>query len=54
MATHSPVLAAAPGATLLQLDEDGLHPAAWTELTLVDHHRRFLGDAERYLRHLEA
>lgn len=52
MATHSPVLAATPGATLLQLDDDGLHPTTWADLAVVDHHRRFLDDPRRYLRHL--
>ena len=54
LATHSPVLAATPGATLLQLDDDGLHPTTWSDLAVVDHHRRFLDDPERYLRHLES
>lgn len=54
MATHSPVLAATPGATLLQLDDDGLHPTTWADLAVVDHHRRFLEDPQRYLRSLEA
>ena len=52
LATHSPVLASLPGATLLQLDEDGYRPAAWEDLDLVDHYRRFLDGPERYLRHL--
>ena len=54
MATHSPVLAAIPGATLIQLDDDGLHPTTWADLAVVDHHRRFLDDPQRYLRYLEA
>ena len=52
MATHSPVLAGTPGATLLQLDDDGLHPTTWPDLAVVDHHRRFLDDPQRSLRHL--
>ncbi len=52
VATHSPVLTAIPGATLLQLDGDGLTPTAWEALTVVDHYRRFLGDPMQYLRHL--
>ncbi|WP_311966745.1 AAA family ATPase [Arsenicicoccus cauae] len=52
MATHSPVLASLPGATLLQLDEEGYRPVAWEDLDLVDHYRRFLERPERYLRHL--
>lgn len=52
MATHSPVLASLPGATLLQLDDEGYRPVAWEDLDLVDHYRRFLERPERYLRHL--
>lgn len=52
MATHSPVLAAVPGATLLQLDERGLNPCSWTDLEVVDHYKRFLDQPLRYLRHV--
>ncbi|WP_448629516.1 AAA family ATPase [Cellulomonas soli] len=48
IATHSPVIAALPGATLLQVDEHGLAPAQWDELPLVDQYRRFLSDPEAY------
>jgi predicted ATPase len=54
MATHSPVLAATPGADLWQLDGEGLHPTTWADLAVVDHYRRFLDEPERYLRHLRA
>lgn len=53
MATHSPVLAATPGAVLLQLDADGLRPTTWADLAVVDHYRRFLADPQRYLRYLD-
>jgi predicted ATPase len=53
MATHSPVLAATPGADLLQLDDDGLHETTWADLAVVDHYRRFLAEPQRYLRHLD-
>jgi predicted ATPase len=52
LATHSPVLAALPGATVLQLDESGLTPTTWEELAVVDHYRRFLGSPLQYLRHV--
>ncbi|HEY5981469.1 MAG TPA: AAA family ATPase [Microlunatus sp.] len=52
VATHSPVLAAIPGATLLQLDENGLTPTVWDDLAVVDHYRRFLGAPMQYLRHV--
>lgn len=51
-ATHSPVLAAMPGANLLELGEWGLRETAWEDLQLVDHWKRFLGTPEAYLRHL--
>jgi predicted ATPase len=52
VATHSPILAAVPGATILQLDETGLTPTTWEDLAVVDHHRRFLDAPQRYLRHV--
>ncbi|WP_233150102.1 AAA family ATPase [Kineosporia sp. A_224] len=54
LATHSPVVAAVPGATILQLDEDGYHEVAWEDLALVEHYRRFLEAPQRYLRHVLA
>lgn len=53
IATHSPVLAAIDGAVLLELDGAGMTRRRWDELTLVDHHRRFLARPELYLRHLD-
>ena len=52
IATHSPVVASLPGATILEFDDDGIHERAWEDLDVVDHHRRFLEAPERYLRHL--
>ena len=54
VATHSPIVAALPGARLLQLDDLGIHETEWAELPVVDHYRRFLQVPERYLRHLGA
>lgn len=51
-ATHSPVLAAFPGAQILEVGEWGIRPAEWNELELVNHWRSFLQDPPRYLRHL--
>lgn len=51
-ATHSPVLAALPGATILEVGEWGLRPTTWAELELVQHWRRYLDDPHRYLRHV--
>ena len=53
VATHSPLLVSLPGATLLELDEDGIHRVqSYDELALVSHWRNFLSSPERYLRHL--
>lgn len=51
-ATHSPVLAALPGARIVEVGDWGLRDAVWDELDLVHHHRAFLQDPHRYLRHL--
>jgi predicted ATPase len=53
MATHSPVLAALPGARILEAGPWGLRARAWEELELVAHHRAFLAAPGRYLRHLD-
>ncbi|TQK71397.1 AAA family ATPase [Nocardioides sp. SLBN-35] len=51
-ATHSPVLAAMPGATILEIGEWGVRRTTWEELELVQHWRRYLDDPRRYLRHV--
>jgi predicted ATPase len=51
-ATHSPVLAALPGARLLEVGEWGLRETTWEDLDLVGHWRRFLQTPEAYLHHL--
>jgi predicted ATPase len=52
LATHSPVLAAFPGATILELGEHGRHVSTWEDLPMVGHWRRFLAAPDAYLRHL--
>lgn len=52
MATHSPILASVPGATIYELSGDGMQRSRWQDLTMVDHYRRYLDAPERYLRHL--
>lgn len=52
VATHSPVLTALPGATVLELGEHGIRTTTWTELAVVDHVRAFLDRPDRYLHHL--
>ena len=47
LATHSPVLAALPGATILRLDADGLTPTPWEDLELVVGLKHFLADPDR-------
>jgi predicted ATPase len=54
MATHSPLLAALPGATVLELGEWGIRETAWEDLDLVTSWRDFLRTPDRYLRHLLA
>jgi predicted ATPase len=51
-ATHSPLLTAVPGATILQLDDEGMTPTTWEELTTVRNWRFFLDAPDRYLRHV--
>lgn len=54
MATHSPLLAALPGATTVELGEWGLRHTPWEDLDLVRSWREFLGAPGRWLRHLLA
>jgi predicted ATPase len=51
-ATHSPVLAALPGATILELGEWGIRETTWDDLVLVANWRSYLQDPHRYLRHV--
>lgn len=50
VATHSPVVAALDGATLLEAGGRGLTPVRWDELSLVDQYRRFLADPAAHRR----
>lgn len=51
-ATHSPLLAALPGATILEVGPWGLRPTAYDELELVTHWKAYLAEPMRYLRHV--
>ena len=51
-ATHSPLLAALPGAHLLEVGEWGLREAAYDDLDLVRSWRTYLENPSRYLRHV--
>lgn len=52
VATHSPIVAATPGAVLYEVGPWGLRSSSWEELSLVGHWKSFLDDPERYFRHL--
>ena len=52
VASHSPILMAFPGATLLSFDRVPPEPVAWAELEHVRLTRDFLTNPERYLRYL--
>ncbi|MGO1284077.1 MAG: AAA family ATPase [Brachybacterium sp.] len=52
LSTHSPVLAALPGADLYEVGEWGLRRTDYDDLTLVRTWRSFLDAPQRFLRHL--
>jgi predicted ATPase len=52
VATHSPVLAAVPGANVLELGPWGIRPASWEDLSLVVAWRQFMRDPQAFFRHL--
>jgi predicted ATPase len=52
VATHSPVVAAVPGASILELGDWGIRAARWDELDLVTAWRRFLTEPGSYFRYL--
>lgn len=49
MATHSPILAALPGATLYEVDARGFHEVDHDDATLVRNWRHFMNDPSAYL-----
>lgn len=53
MSTHSPLLAALPGATIHEVGTWGLRQTAWEDLDLVTTWKSFLESPERFLRHLD-
>jgi predicted ATPase len=52
VATHSPIVAAVPGANILELGDWGIQSAEWEQLDLVSAWRGFLTDPASYFRHL--
>ena len=51
-ATHSPLLLALPGATLLEVGEDGIVATQYADVAMVAHWKAYLADPMRYLRHV--
>jgi len=52
VATHSPLLAAIPGASLLGLGSWDIRPASWEDLDVVIAWRQFMRDPQFFFRHL--
>jgi predicted ATPase len=52
LATHSPVLAALPGALVYELGDDGFTERPWADLDLVQDWQAFFDDPQRLLHHL--
>lgn len=52
LATHSPLLAALPGALVYELHGSGFSAREWADLELVQDWRMFLDDPGRLLHHL--
>ncbi|WP_433297606.1 AAA family ATPase [Actinoplanes sp. CA-030573] len=52
VATHSPLLTALPGATILELGGHGIRRTTWEDLELTSRWRLFLRSPAAYLRHL--
>ncbi|HSU70322.1 MAG TPA: AAA family ATPase [Micrococcaceae bacterium] len=52
MSTHSPLLAALPGAQVYEVGAWGIRPRQWDHLDLVENWKAFLDAPARYLRHL--
>jgi predicted ATPase len=51
-ATHSPILAATPGADILELGDHGIRRTRWDQLDVVTNWRRYLDNPDLYLRHI--
>jgi predicted ATPase len=54
VATHSPIVAAVPGAHVLELGDWGIREARWDDLEIVHSWRDFLNDPTQHLRYLLA
>ena len=49
VATHSPVLLGFPGATIYELDDDGIRPVTWEDTDAYQLTRSFFEAPERFL-----
>jgi predicted ATPase len=54
IATHSPILLAAPDAAIYELDEDGINTPGYDDLQAVRLTRGFLQAPDRYLRQIQS
>jgi predicted ATPase len=52
VSTHSPIIAATPGARILEAGDWGLRGQTWDGLELVQNWHDFLDDPSLYLRHV--
>jgi predicted ATPase len=52
-ATHSPIIAATPGAEMWLASDDGLQRTSWDQLEMVRDWRRFMADPDSITRHLK-
>ncbi|ALE06861.1 AAA family ATPase [Arthrobacter sp. ERGS1:01] len=52
LSTHSPLLAALPGAQILEVGPWGLRPQRWEGLDLVTNWKSFMDRPEQFLRHI--
>lgn len=53
LSTHSPILAALPGATIYEIGAWGVRRSEWADLEMVRQWRSFLADPDRFLRQLD-
>jgi predicted ATPase len=54
VATHSPIVAAVPGAAIWELGDWGIRTSRWEDLHIVNAWRGFMDDPDLYFRHLLA
>jgi predicted ATPase len=52
VATHSPIIAATPGARIVEVGDWGMRASTWPDLELVQNWQAFLEKPDLYLRHV--